>query len=1044
MKNKKILSAVMALTMLLCSVQIGLGGIAGAVGFDSSLLSYMIANHDYFREDRYTEATYANYTSVLAQVTAVSTNGSATAEEIANAAADLAAAEAALTYRAAAYTSKLNIRLPLTANNGETVTLKFKDALGSALTDVAVAVKGGTAAAVVLGEDGFYAADITVTAETGATVSATITYTYDGREYTSTVTILVAAQGADVADKNALGAVYLREMAKNRQSSDYSGGFQTYTSVLAAVATTFANPSSTQSKVDRAVDNMALAAGSLVSALADYSEIYALLAQINEMNSDNYNSFDAVNKAVALVEYNLPIEQQEYVNLMAEQIRTAVDALTLKIARYTVVCVAQDGTQLSSNRYDGTRTYVVRVVAPVHPGYAPDVEYQAITLDKDETIVTFTYTPVTYYAYFNPNGGTCETRTKQLSYDAEYGELPVPTKPGYAFLGWFSSPSGGEQIFAETIVTLNYVEQLYAHWSDIESYTINFDCGDGDPCEPITAAYGTTLTLPDPYLHGFMSTGWFYDRGCTQPFNSATMPDLGDDGAEVTLYPNWVVKVYNVTLNPGENGTVSSTSYRVTYGATYGIIPEPSLEGHTFAGWYTAPDETGKLVESSTTVELDVEHTLYAHYTVNSYTLYFDMDGGKEIEPITQDYGTKVVLTNLPEKDYYLFGGWTLDNKPFELDTMPAGNVTIKAVWTLNTLCEYFLEPYKTVDGVTIPAKNLIAGETIDVRVSIRTNYPVGQGIFAILFDKNVFSTATTVLSTSVLKNASSVYLKSLSTSGGTLSGSLNYSANSWKAAFADDPTFDSNDWQCARIQTSAFATTSVPQIIAQKDFVFTLRLKVKSPLGAGYTSGAIRIDPHMCRTTVNTNTARYPTCIAMQKFNADKDNYSTADTINLVPDCTNAILDVPVLSPNSELAGKTGSTTVVDYTEGYVYGLAQELTLEKFASDYAQIVGSGTIECADTVLHTGSVIKVMYNDVCRAQYTVIIFGDIDSNGTADGTDSYYLNLIASGMVSADVLTDAQKMAADPNHDGLINADDVTLLADSGLLKAIVAQTIPA
>ncbi|HBL40933.1 MAG TPA: hypothetical protein DDY98_04910, partial [Ruminococcaceae bacterium] len=830
MKNKRILSAIMALALLLCSVQIGLGAIAGAVGFDANLLSYMIANHDYFREDRYTEDSYANYYNVLTQVTAVSNNASATAEEIANAAADLAAAEAALTYRTTAYTSKLNMRLPLAANNGETATLKFKDAIGSTLTDVTVTAKGGTVSDVVLGDDGFYSASIVITATTGATVPVTITYNFDGKSYTSIVTILVAAQGTDVATKSQLGAVYLREMAKNRQSRDYSGGFQTYTSVLAAMAATFANPSSTQSKVDRAIDNMSMAIGSLVSALADYSEIYALLAAINELNPDNYNSFDAVNKAVALVEYGLPVDQQFYVDLMADNIQEALDGLTLKIARYTVNCVTKDGAVLSSNRYDGTRTYVVRVVAPVHPGYAPDAEYQAVTLDKDETIVTFTYTPVTYYAYFNPGAGTCTTKSKQLTYDAEYGELPVPTRPGYAFLGWFSSPSGGEQIFADTMVTLNYVEQLYAHWSDIESYTINFDCGDGDPCDPITATYGADITLPDPYLYGFMSTGWFYDRACTQPFDCTKMPDLGDDGAQITLYPNWVIKVYHVNLDPGKNGTVDDSNYKVTFGSTYGIIPEPSLEGHTFVGWYTAADETGTLVTSDTAVTLDVEHTLFAHYTVNTYTLYFDMDGGVAIDSITQAYGTKVILPNPPTKEYYLFAGWTLDGEAFNLDTMPAGNVTIKAVWTLNTLCEYFLEPYKTVNGVTIPAKNLIAGDTIDVKVSIRTNYPVGQGVFAILFDKRVFSVYSSTLAQTAVVNKESTYIKSLSKTL-TVSGTPTFAATNWSGAFADDASFVASNWQCARIQTQSYSTalTTPPQVISQKDHVFTFRLKVKT-----------------------------------------------------------------------------------------------------------------------------------------------------------------------------------------------------------------------
>ena len=1042
MKNKRILSAILALAMVLCSLQIGLGAIAGAVGFDKTLLSYMIDNHDYFREDRYTVESWANYTSVLNNVTAVNSNSATTDAEAMAAAADLAAAEAALTYRSAEYKSKLNIRLPLTVANGATVTLKFKDAIDSTLSDVAVTAAGATASAVTLGSDGFYAVDLTATAATGEAVKATITYTFNEEEYTAVVTILVAADGTHVANKTALGAYYLREMAKNRQARDYSGGFQTYTSVLAAMATVFANPSSTQTKVDRAIENMNLALDSLVSALADYSRIYALLAQINEMDPDNYNTFDAVNKAVALIEYDLPIDQQYYVDLMADNVQDAVNSLTLKTAYYTVVCVTEDGVQLSSNRYAGTRTYVVRVVAPVHPGYAPDVENQAITLDQDETTVTFVYTPVTYYAYFDPNGGSCDVQSKQLSYDHEYGELPVPTRDGYAFLGWFSSPSAGEQVFADTIVTINYIEQLYAHWSDIESYTIVFDTGDGDPCDPITATYGAEITLPDPYLYGFMSTGWFFDRNCTQPADFTTMPDLGDNGAVITLYPNWVIKQYHVDLDPGEGGVVDDSNYIVTFGSTYGIIPEPTREGHNFIGWYTEPGDAGTLVTENTTVELDVAHTLYAHYTVNSYTLYFDMDGGEAIDPITQDYGTPVVLPTQPAKEYDLFSGWTLDGEPFELVTMPAGNVTIKAVWTLNTKCEYFLEPFKTVDGVEIPAKNLIAGDEIDVRVSIRTNYPVGQGIFGIMFDKRVFSLYSTTTSKLAVANPDSVYLNSINTTK-TISGTANFASTNWAGFFADDASFEVANWQCSRLQTATFKSTNIPQIIAQKDLVFTYKLKVNANISSDITSGAIRLDERMCRTPVNATT-KYPTCVAMQKLNTSTNAYTVSDTVNLVPDVTNAYLDIPILSPNSELAARTGSTTVVDYTEGYVYGLEKELTLAKFASDYAQVIGTGTIECADTDLHTGSVIKVMCNDVCRAQYTVVIFGDVDGNGTVDGTDAYYVNLVAAGMIPADALSDAQKLAADPNHDGVIDTADGALLADSGLLKAAVSQVLPA
>jgi len=75
-----------------------------------------------------------------------------------------------------------------------------------------------------------------------------------------------------------------------------------------------------------------------------------------------------------------------------------------------------------------------------------------------------------------------------------------------------------------------------------------------------------------------------------------------------------------------------------------------------------------------------------------------------------------------------------------------------------------------------------------------------------------------------------------------------------------------------------------------------------------------------------------------------------------------------------------------------------------------------------------------------KAEYTVIIYGDIDCDGVADGNDSFLVNMVVSGMLSADALTAAQKLAADPNHDGKIDAADSALLADSGLLKATVSQ----
>ena len=150
--------------------------------------------------------------------------------------------------------------------------------------------------------------------------------------------------------------------------------------------------------------------------------------------------------------------------------------------------------------------------------------------------------------------------------------------------------------------------------------------------------------------------------------------------------------VFNGVI-PGANGYVADSSYTVTFGSPYGDLPTPTKDGHTFIGWFTQP-EGGEQITSAVLVESDVEHTLYAQYTVNTYTLYFNTDGGTEIAAITADYGTPVSV-EVPTKENYLFAGWTLNGEPYELTTMPSGNVTLKAVWELNTVCNYYQKGMK-------------------------------------------------------------------------------------------------------------------------------------------------------------------------------------------------------------------------------------------------------------------------------------------------------------------------------------------------------------
>ena len=66
---------------------------------------------------------------------------------------------------------------------------------------------------------------------------------------------------------------------------------------------------------------------------------------------------------------------------------------------------------------------------------------------------------------------------------------------------------------------------------------------------------------------------------------------------------------------------------------------------------------------------------------VDVYGGTFTMTGGSEIAPITQDYGTAITAPEDPTRTGYTFAGWDAEIH----ETMPAGDMTIKALWTANS-----------------------------------------------------------------------------------------------------------------------------------------------------------------------------------------------------------------------------------------------------------------------------------------------------------------------------------------------------------------------
>ena len=256
---------------------------------------------------------------------------------------------------------------------------------------------------------------------------------------------------------------------------------------------------------------------------------------------------------------------------------------------------------------------------------------------------------------FDAKGGTTTVLSKTVTYDLTYGELPTPTRTGYAFIGWYTAESGGTVIEASTEVSITSAQTLYAHWLP-KTYTVTYNANGG-----ATSTVSTTVTyastygeMPTPTRAGYTFAGWYTAESGGTKIEASTNVSISSDH---TLYARWAANKYTVTFDANE-GVTSTESKTVTYASTYGEMPTPTRAGYTFAGWYTA-ESGGTKIEASTNVSISSDHTLYARWAANKYTVTFDANEGvTSTESKTVTYASTYGELPPATRTGYTFAGW--------------------------------------------------------------------------------------------------------------------------------------------------------------------------------------------------------------------------------------------------------------------------------------------------------------------------------------------------------------------------------------------------
>ena len=265
---------------------------------------------------------------------------------------------------------------------------------------------------------------------------------------------------------------------------------------------------------------------------------------------------------------------------------------------------------------------------------------------------------------------------QSVAHGSAAAEPTAPEREGYAFIGWDKDFSN---VTEDMTVTAQYSTNSYSI-----TYTIN-----GGEYTTQTYEFGAEVSAPEytvPEGHTF--SGWNIPE---------TMP-----AENLVLDAALTVNEYTVTYNI--NGEIYAIQV-YAYGEEV-FAPAYDVPDHfTFSGWDTpATMPAENIVLDAALIEDE------------KYTVSFMVDG-ETYFTFTGYEGDAITVPENPEKLGYTFDAW--DGMP-EDGVLPAANITVTAVWSVNTYTitytvngeEYSVRTYEYGAAIITPAYDVPEGYT--------------------------------------------------------------------------------------------------------------------------------------------------------------------------------------------------------------------------------------------------------------------------------------------------------------------------------------------
>ena len=263
----------------------------------------------------------------------------------------------------------------------------------------------------------------------------------------------------------------------------------------------------------------------------------------------------------------------------------------------------------------------------------------ARTVDKSNNYSESTknFKVVNYTVTFDPLGGKASFTTKKVKPNGVYGDLPTATKRGYTLVGWS-------------------MKNLFYYKNIIENDNLSYTNG------VFKQKSADTRTELQWKIQGFKGNEYVKNLTATkvQKYGTVYLTFTKDSSFDNLRFGISGAKIDTL---------VRFDAYSLTDGKTYTISAKILNSTQGSVSWNNLQLEEGRTattyqegtISSSTKVTANSDHTVYALWTPNTYTITYNANGGAgSMGNTVVNYGTNTTIRNNTfTKTGYTFAGWT-------------------------------------------------------------------------------------------------------------------------------------------------------------------------------------------------------------------------------------------------------------------------------------------------------------------------------------------------------------------------------------------------